>query len=111
VAGASLTLLAALGDKCLLRRNAHGRHEIHELLRQYAEEKLRAGPAEYEAVRDRHCRYYAELMVQHKTQLTGEQPEAVLSRLDLERENVRAAWNWAVEHRRVEEVNQFMEVL
>jgi predicted ATPase len=111
VAGAGLPLLASLADKSLLRRNAAGRHEIHELLRQYAEEKLRADPADYERVRDVHCRYYADLMMRHKSQLTGEQPQDILSRLNAERENVRAAWNWAVEHRRVEEVNQFMEVL
>jgi predicted ATPase len=111
VAGASLPSLADLADKSLLRRGDPGRYEIHEMLRQYAEEKLRADPAEDEAVRDRHCRYYAELMVQHKTQLKGEQPHAVLSELSAERENVRAAWNWAVAHRRIEELDQFMECM
>ena len=111
VAGASLPLLADLSDKSLLRRGEPGRYEIHEMLRQYAEEKLQASPAEYEAVRDRHCRYFAGLMVQHMTQLKGEQPHAVLTALNAERENVRAAWNWAVEHRRIEELDQFMDCL
>lgn len=40
VAGASLQLLTALVDKSLLRLNQDGGYEIHELIRQYAEEKF-----------------------------------------------------------------------
>jgi predicted ATPase len=47
VAGARLPLLAALVDKSLLRRNAAGRYELHELVRQYADEQLQeAGETE-----------------------------------------------------------------
>lgn len=31
--------------------------------------------------------------------------------LTAERANVRAAWNWAVEHRKIVEINQFMDCL
>jgi hypothetical protein len=34
-----------------------------------------------------------------------------LTALSVERENVRAAWNRAVEHRKVAELNQFMDCL
>lgn len=111
VAGASLPVLAGLADKSLLRRNASGRYEVHELLRQYAEEQLRLAPEAYETVHDKHCRYYAELMLQHKAQLHGDDVQMALTALSAERENVRAAWNWAVEHRRVAELNQFMDCL
>jgi predicted ATPase len=111
VVGASLPLLAGLADKSLLRRSAAGRYEVHELLRQYVEEKLQQRPDEYRQVHDAHCRYYAELMSQHQAQLKGEEVQTALSALSAERENVRAAWNWAVEHRRVDELNQFMDCL
>jgi DNA-binding SARP family transcriptional activator/predicted ATPase len=111
VGGASLPMLAGLADKSLLRRTASGRYEVHELLRQYADEKLRLIPDEHEHVHDQHCRYYAELLSQHQTQLKGEDPLAALTALSVERENVRAAWNWAVEHRKVAELNQFMDCL
>ena len=45
-AGASLVLLAGLVDKSLVRWQAGGRYQIHELLRQYAEEELAAAPDE-----------------------------------------------------------------
>jgi len=111
VAAASLPMLAGLVDKSLLRRDAAGRYEIHDLLRRYAEEKLSADPMESERVRDRHCHYYAELMVAHQAGLKGEDVSEALTTLNVERDNVRAAWNWALSHRRVEELDMFMECL
>ncbi|MGH2523204.1 MAG: ATP-binding protein, partial [Anaerolineales bacterium] len=111
VVGASLPMLAGLVDKSLLRRNALGRYEIHDLLRQYVEEKLGAILAENDRIRNAHCRYYAELMSQHKAQLKGEDVSAALNALHAERENVRAAWNWAVSHRKAAELDMFMECL
>jgi predicted ATPase len=111
VADASLTLLADMVDKSLLRRAATGRYELHDLLRHYAEEKLRADEALYAQVRNAHCRYYAELMSQHRAELQGDDVSAPLPELDAERENVRAAWNWAVSQRRVEELNILMDCL
>ena len=94
-----------------LRRTAEGRYETHDLLRQYSKEKLMTHPAENESLRDQHCRYYAEFMVRHKPQLKGDDPHAALATLSAERENVRAAWNWAVEHRKAAELDMFMERL
>jgi predicted ATPase/DNA-binding SARP family transcriptional activator len=113
VVGASLPLVAGLADKSLLRRNADGRYEVHELLRQYADEHLRADPQEFEQVHDQHCRYYANLLTAFQPQLQGGGAElqAAMAALSAERENVRAAWNWAVEHRRIVELNQFMDCL
>jgi predicted ATPase/DNA-binding SARP family transcriptional activator len=111
VVAASLPMLAGLVDKSLLRRDAAGRYEIHDLLRLYAVEKLGADPAESERVHDAHCRYYAELMVAHQAELKGEEASEVLTTLNVERDNVRAAWNWALSHRRVEELDMFMECL
>ena len=113
VVGASLPLLAGLADKSLLRRNADGRYEVHELLRLYADEHLRANTAEFGQVHDAHCRYYAELLSQYQPQLQASGPElqSALAALSLEQENVRAAWNWAVEQRKSVELNQFMDCL
>lgn len=110
VVGASLPELAGLVDKSLLRRSAGGRFAIHELLHAYAREKLAEHP-ESERVHDAHCRYYAELLAQHQTQLQSEDVTSALTALSAERENVRAAWNWSVSQRRVREMNLFMECL
>jgi predicted ATPase/DNA-binding SARP family transcriptional activator len=113
VVGASLPLLAGLADKSLLRRNAYGRYEVHELLRQYADEHLQASAPEFEQVHDQHCHYYAALLTEYQPQLQGggHELQAALAALNAERENVRAAWNWAMEHRKIVELNQFMDCL
>jgi len=51
VAGASLRELMALADKSLLHRTSMERYELHELLRQYAAEKLGESPDAEQAVR------------------------------------------------------------
>lgn len=111
VVGASLPILAGLADKSLVRRSATGRYEIHRVLWQYAQEKLQADAAEFERVHDAHCRYYADLLWEHQAQIKGEDSSNVLTALDVERENVRAAWNWAVSQRRSRELNLLMECL
>lgn len=94
VTGASLPLLAGLVDKSLLRWGPTGRYEIHELLRQYAEEKRKENPQAEEELRARHSAYYAEFLHRRKASLrSGGQGEA-LSEIDREIENLRLAWRW-----------------
>ena len=70
VAGASLMLLAGLADKSLIRINATGRYDLHELLRQYGAEKLRdAGATEPTA--QRHGDYFLKLAEEAETHVFG----------------------------------------
>jgi predicted ATPase len=111
IVGVSLPMLAGLVDKSLLRRTADGRYEVHDLLRQYAAERLQADPQQSDALHNRHCRYYARVMAAHSDQLKSDQLGEALAVLSAERDNVRAAWDWAVSHRRVDELNLFMDCL
>ena len=93
-----LDLLSGLIARSLVlpARHADGvRYGFLESLREYALEKLR--DADEEAVlRDRHCRWFVALAEQAEPELTGPHQEAWLDRLDRERENLRAAQEWAV---------------
>lgn len=104
VAEASLPILAALVSKSLIRRTAAGRYEVHELLRQYGADHLAADPAEADAVRDRHCDYYASFVADHEAALRGAEQEAALAAVSREVENVRAAWQWAVDRGRADAI-------
>ena len=74
-----------------------GRYEVHELLRQFAEEKLADTAAIAAGVRDRHSVYYCNfLRVQSDHWHTGRQLET-LTAVTRESDNVLRAWNWAVE--------------
>jgi predicted ATPase/class 3 adenylate cyclase/uncharacterized protein HemY len=106
VAGASLPLLSALLDKSLLRRMPSGRHSVPELIRQYAEEKLKEDPALCEQIQSQHCLYYAEFLTRREEVLKRAEQREALWEIQEEIENVRASWNWAVEHERLEALSQ-----
>ncbi len=111
VAGASRFLLAALVDKSLLRRTPKGRYGMHELLREYAEAKLRESPEEAERTRARHCSYYASFLHQKVEDLKGERQKEALDEIRAEMGNLRAAWRWAVTHGRWQEIGRALEGL
>jgi DNA-binding SARP family transcriptional activator/predicted ATPase len=102
VTGASLRELKALVDKSLLRRAPAGRYEFHDLVRQYAARRLGGSPATRESVCDRHSTYYAAALHEWQAKLTSPRQQVALSEMEADRENIRAAWQWAVEHGQVE---------
>ncbi len=95
VAGASLPVLAALVDKSFAVRQANGRYALHELLRQFAAEKLAAAGEQQAAGRD-FAAYYCALAEEAEPNLTGAEQQSWLARLDEEHDNLRAALAWAL---------------
>jgi predicted ATPase/DNA-binding CsgD family transcriptional regulator len=96
IAGASLPLLSSLLDKCLLRREAGGRYQLHELLRQYASGKL--ADTELAALTEAHCRYYCDFLARRKIGLAEREQVNTSLEIEDELENVRTAWQYAVDH-------------
>jgi serine/threonine protein kinase len=99
VCGAGLRELMTLNNKSLVYRNQAGRYEIHELLHQYAAEKLAAAPEQAQAVGQRHSAYYCALLQRLGEQANGPQRAAVRAVYAAESANARAAWHWAVAQR------------
>ena len=97
VAAASLPTLAALGDNSLLRWQPDGRYRIHELLRQWAAEQPGLPEEALDETRDRHARYYTRFLAGRFDDLTGHEQLSALKQIALELDNVRAAWQHAVE--------------
>ena len=96
--------LESLTDKSLLRFTPAGRYEMHELLHQYAAEKLTAMPDLQKEACDRHCTYYAALRQQQRTALAGAGIIEITAALREEAENVRVAWHWAVAQARLVDI-------
>jgi DNA-binding SARP family transcriptional activator/predicted ATPase len=101
VTGASLRELRAVVNWSLLEPTPTGRYEIHELLRQYAEEQLDRSPSGSAAARDRHAAYYLAALERWATDLCGARQLAAVGEIEADIGNVRAAWNWAVEQGQV----------
>lgn len=95
VTRASLRELMGLVNKSLVQRTSEGRYEVHELLRQYAAEKLeKSGKAN--AACEAHSAYYAEFLHQRRADLEGQRQLAALDEIEADFENVRIAWYWAL---------------
>ncbi len=97
IAGASLQHLAGLVEKSLLKRTAAGRYRLHELVRQFAAEKL-VELNEDASTQKQHANYFLNLLVERGDGLNSERARDSMAELLREGENVRAAWQWAVAH-------------
>ena len=111
VAGASLAVLSSLADKSLLLPTHGGRYDMHAVLRQYAEEKLEEIPEEKTQTRDRHSQYYAEFLNQRADHLRRSRQEEAARVIGEEIENLRYAWQWAVERRSAAEIDIYASCL
>jgi DNA-binding SARP family transcriptional activator/predicted ATPase len=78
-----------------------GRYTIHELVRQFARDKL-AQMGEQAAAEQDHAVYYLDLLRTLAEELHGPQPLTAIRQLRPERENIYRAWQWAAAHGRYE---------
>jgi predicted ATPase/DNA-binding SARP family transcriptional activator len=92
VAGAGLPRLAGLVDHSLVELGEDGRYNMHELLRQYAAQRLAADPAEQAEVRRRHAAWFSGLLPD-----PDRPPPDGPAELDADVENLRSATEWLLE--------------
>jgi predicted ATPase/DNA-binding SARP family transcriptional activator len=101
VAGVRATTLVALVDKSLLQQAGVGRYSLHELLRQFAAERLGTS-GDATTTRAQHAAYYLVLAEQAAPELIRPDQAATLDRLDRALDNVRAALRWMWEQGQTE---------
>jgi predicted ATPase/DNA-binding CsgD family transcriptional regulator len=106
VAGATLVILSALVDKSLLRWESSGRYQTHELLRQYAAEKLAEQTNQATSAHQQHSHYYLTLLRERAPALKGAAQRPALDEISLEMDNIRTAWDWAVSQQNLVMVEQ-----
>jgi len=103
VTGATLPVLTRLLHKSLVqwdesnRTAATGRYTLHELLRQFAAEKLDQFPAERVAVQTAHSRFYLAYLAERIMRLVRREPQVAGAEIQRELDNIRQAWNWAAD--------------
>ncbi len=92
-----LPLLASLLEKSLLQKTADGRFYILQTVRHYAQSK---GDIP-KATRRRLCAYYAQWMHLQAAALRGKDQQQALQSVGEEIDNLRTIWGWALEERRL----------
>jgi predicted ATPase len=96
VAEAPAPLLGRLVDRCLLRLGPNAHYQLHDLLREFAAEKLRAA-GEEARLRQRHLAYFLAWVEEIEPRLIGAEATALFARLDAAHDNLRAAMHSAWE--------------
>lgn len=102
--GEVLDLVAALIDKSLVVVEAGGggtSYRLLETIRQYAQDRLLA-EGEAQELRDRHLRYFLDLVERADSMLRGSEQQTWLSILDRHGDELRTALGWASERGLVE---------
>jgi predicted ATPase len=102
-----LRLLDRLTSKSLLQYNhVRDRYQIHELLRRYSVELLATNAQGEADMRDRHSEYYCAALAVRLSDLKGPRQEEALTEIEADFENVRAAWHWAIQKKRIPHLRQ-----
>ncbi len=106
VAGATLPMLAMLVDHSLLKQDGDGRYQIHELLRQYGEERMSESAVDRLALQERHALHYTEFLNNLLSQLIGGDELGSLAVSRPELGNLRVAWHWAIAHEKTDAIRK-----
>ena len=104
----SIRVLSALVNKSLLRYSQNSkRYEFHELLRQYAAQKITN-----EADTHRfHAEYYCHFLRECESKLRGDQQQKVMLEIEADIENIKLAWQTAVSNLEIQFLDQAIEPL
>ena len=95
VASCPQSRLDRLLNKSLLRRAEPGRYHFHELIRQFAAEKLAGLPELAQRAHDAHCSRYLGGLAEVTQDLHGAGQRRAMSAVAVELDNIRAAWAYA----------------
>jgi predicted ATPase/DNA-binding CsgD family transcriptional regulator len=96
VAAAPLTIVAGLVDKSLVQMSHDDRYNLHELLRQYATDKLTEA-GETALIAHAHLIYLVGLADHSEAQSIGTEQTSWYDDLEKEHDNFRAALSWSLE--------------
>ncbi|GJM41084.1 MAG: transcriptional activator [Ardenticatenaceae bacterium] len=97
VVGGTRGTLASLVDKSLLYRVENGRYQLHNVLRQYANQQLE--PTQRSTLRNKHASFYLATMRQYQKKIFTPDESTIFQEIQRDLENVRSAWNWGLSQR------------
>jgi predicted ATPase/DNA-binding SARP family transcriptional activator len=101
VVGASLPMLANLVSKAFLTLTPMGRYRRHPLVLQYIRKKLEEHPEERAVLQERHGLHYLRFVRERQKEFGNEH---TFKAAEEELPNITAAWNWALKHGQVDEI-------
>lgn len=107
VAAAGLPVLLTLSDKMLLRRETNQRFSLHEMMRQYLNEKRIQTPGMSTAPTT-FIRYYCAYLQEREPRLKSSEQIDLLNEMSYEIDNIHAAWTLATDHHDVQALSALL---
>ena len=107
VTGATPRTLLSLVNKSLLRASGSGRFLMLEVLRQCSYAKLE----KKEDLSKAHAKYFFEYVLEKGRLIRSQKPKAHLLALELDLENIRFAWRWAIAQKHYNNLKQISKHL
>ncbi len=111
VADASQPVLLDLATRSLIQITPSNRYQMHELLRQFAADKLQGDKPEQAATESRHCRHYLGFLQKCTETIGGKHQQETLKTIGVDMDNIRLAWNDALRDRTLTWIGQAIESL
>jgi DNA-binding SARP family transcriptional activator len=111
IVGASPSFLRGLVNKTFLQYVSPDRFDIHELTRQFAAEKLASDETTKSYFCNLHAEFYIAVIRRWETDLKTSVIDSADTVLDIESENLRAAWDWITISREIQLIAQGIEGL
>lgn len=94
ICGADLAILSSFRNKMLLYRRDSDFYSLHELIRQYAELKLREDTGEEEQVKGRHSAYYVRCLSEWEKALKSSRQIDTMDEMAHVIDNLSRGWQW-----------------
>ena len=111
IAGASVRVLSSLVNKGLLDRRPNGYYEMHRLLQQFSSEKLAVDHVQSRQIFERYRRFYMNLLQDQRESLAGADAMTAAQRILDDLDQIRIAWNLAVEAADVTDLDRVVDSL
>ncbi len=111
VTGATLRIISELINKSLVTRDETGRYQVHELLRQYAAEKLEEDELESQTTKERQAAYFSGFLKAFEESLIRGARIGPIKEINEELDNVLLAWRWAIEYQSLSQLEESMRSL
>ena len=110
IADANLITLKQLVDKSLIQQTDTGRYAMHELMRQYASEQLKQS-GELQPTIDQYIAYFSDFVASREKQVKGAEQLQALDEIEVDFENIEAAWYLAIDHNQPDKMLHMLECL
>ena len=102
--------LIQLINQSLVRENRMGRYDLHEMVRQFTDSKLRAS-GRWEEAHENHANYYLDFLTEQGNCFERGEQSASLDQVELELKNIKSAWDWMLNNNKFDRLLPELEIL